>query len=103
MPPTQSDTAPTAPTAPAAAAPLISGSPETTVVAGTKYSFQPGASDSDGDALTFSVKNLPAWATFDTSSGLVSGTPSASDVGSYPSITITVADGNATAQLGSSG
>jgi len=99
MPPTQSDTAPTAPTAPAAAAPLISGSPETTVVAGTKYSFQPGASDSDGDALTFSVKNLPAWATFDTSSGLVSGTPSASDVGSYPSITITVADGNATAQL----
>ena len=95
MPPTQSDTAP----APATPAPLISGSPDTTVVAGTKYSFQPGASDSDGDALTFSVKNLPAWATFDTSSGLLSGTPSASDVGSYPSITITVADGNATAQL----
>ena len=96
MPPTQSDTAPTVP---AAVTPLISGSPDTTVVAGTKYSFQPGASDSDGDALTFSVKNLPAWATFDPSSGLVSGTPSASDVGSYPSITITVADGNAMAQL----
>ncbi len=93
MPVTQSDTAP------AAAAPLISGTPDTTVVAGTKYSFQPGASDSDGDALTFSVKNLPAWATFDTTSGLLSGTPAASDVGNYQSITITVADGNATAQL----
>ncbi|HEY6924414.1 MAG TPA: putative Ig domain-containing protein [Steroidobacteraceae bacterium] len=93
MPLTQSDTAPVV------SAPLISGSPDTTVVAGTQYSFQPGASDSDGDALVFSVKNLPAWATFDTASGVVSGTPAASDVGSYQSITITVADGSATAQL----
>lgn len=96
MPLAQSDTAPTAP---AAMAPLISGTPDTTVVAGTEYSFQPGASHSDGDALAFSVKNLPAWATFDTSSGRVSGVPAASDVGNYPSITISVADGNATAQL----
>jgi hypothetical protein len=94
---TQSETAPA--TTPAATAPSISGSPDTTVVAGTEYSFQPSASDSDGDALTFSVTNLPAWATFDTSSGLISGTPAASDVGSYQSIIITVADGNATAQL----
>lgn len=95
-PATQSETGPTAS---AAGAPLISGSPDTTVVAGTKYSFQPGASDSDGEALTFSVKNLPAWAAFDTASGQLSGTPAASDVGSYPSITITVSDGSATAQL----
>lgn len=79
--------------------PSISGTPVTTVVAGAKYSFQPSASDTDGDALTFSIVNLPKWATFDASSGLLSGTPAASDVGSYQSISISVADGQATAQL----
>jgi hypothetical protein len=79
--------------------PSITGTPVTTVVAGTKYSFQPSASDTDGDALTFSIANIPSWATFDTTSGLLTGTPTASNVGSYQSITITVADGKATAQL----
>ena len=97
MPLTQSDTGPA--TTPTANPPTISGTPDTTVAAGTQYSFQPSAADTSGDALTFSVKNLPAWATFDASSGLLSGTPSASAVGSYQSITITVADGTATAQL----
>lgn len=92
-PPTASDTAPTA------SPPTISGTPDTTVVAGTQYSFQPSASDTSGDALTFSVQNKPAWATFDTTSGTLTGTPAASDVGSYQSIVISVADGTATAQL----
>jgi putative Ig domain-containing protein len=92
-PVTQSDTAPSAD------APLISGTPDTHVVAGTAYSFQPSASDASGDALVFSIQNMPAWATFDPSSGLLSGTPSASHVGSYQGITITVSDGSATAQL----
>jgi Putative Ig domain len=91
-PPTQSDTATVSP-------PSISGTPTATVVAGTKYSFQPSASDTDGDALTFSVENLPSWATFDASSGLLTGTPSAGNVGNYQSITISVADGKAIAQL----
>jgi hypothetical protein len=79
--------------------PSITGTPATTVVAGAKYSFQPSASDTDGDALTFSIANMPKWATFDTTSGLLTGTPSASDVGSYQSITISVADGKAIAEL----
>jgi hypothetical protein len=69
------------------------------VVAGTNYAFQPSASDTSGDALSFSIVNKPSWATFDPSSGSLSGTPAAADVGSYSSITITVADGTATAQL----
>ena len=69
------------------------------MVAGTQYSFQPSASDTDGDALTFSIANIPKWATFDTTSGLLTGTPTSSDVGSYQSITISVADGKAVAQL----
>ena len=38
-------------------APTISGTPPTTIVAGTPYTFQPSASDTDGDALTFSIQN----------------------------------------------
>ena len=79
--------------------PSISGTPVVSIVAGTKYSFQPSASDTDGDALTFSIQNLPAWATFDTTSGLLSGTPTAGNVGSFQSITISVSDGKATAEL----
>jgi hypothetical protein len=93
-PPTSNDTAPAT-----VSPPSITGTPTTTVVAGSKYSFQPSASDTDGDALTFSVTNIPKWATFDTTSGLLTGTPTAGDVGSYQSITISVADGKATAQL----
>lgn len=92
--PTASDTAPQS-----VSTPTISGTPDTTVVAGTQYSFRPSASDTSGDALTFSIKNMPAWATFDTTSGTLTGTPAATDVGSYQSIIITVADGSATAQL----
>jgi len=69
------------------------------VVAGAKYTFQPSASDTDGDALTFSVENLPSWATFDTTSGTLSGTPTSANVGRYQSIVISVADGKAISQL----
>src|ERR1700726_3431769 len=79
--------------------PSITGTPVATVVAGAKYSFQPSASDTDGDALTFSIQNIPSWATFDTTSGLLTGMPTASNVGSYQSITISVADGKAIADL----
>ena len=79
--------------------PTISGTPATTIVAGTKYTFQPSASDTDGDALTFSVENLPTWATFDASSGMLSGTPTAANVGTSAAITISVADGKAISEL----
>jgi hypothetical protein len=80
-------------------APTIGGTPDTTDAAGTAYSFQPSASDSNGDALTFSIQNMPSWATFDASSGALTGTPTADQVGTYSSIIISVADGAATAQL----
>lgn len=92
-PPAQSETQTTQ------VAPTISGTPTTTVVAGTKYTFQPSASDTDGDALTFSVENLPTWATFDASSGMLAGTPTAANVGTSAQITISVADGKAISEL----
>jgi hypothetical protein len=80
-------------------APTISGSPATSVVAGAAYSFTPTAADANGNALTFSVVNRPSWASFDTATGRLSGTPTATNVGNYASITIRVSDGIATTSL----
>jgi len=74
-------------------APSISGSPVSAVVAGSSYSFTPTASDPEGDDLTFSISGLPAWASFDSATGLLSGTPTGADVGSYQNIVISVSDG----------
>lgn len=79
--------------------PTISGTPPTTVVAGTAYTFTPTAADADGNPLTFSVQNLPSWATFSASTGRISGTPTASQVGTYSNIVISVSDGTASASL----
>ncbi|MFC4310034.1 putative Ig domain-containing protein [Steroidobacter flavus] len=80
-------------------APVISGTPSTSVNAGSAYSFRPTASDPDGNTLTYSIANRPSWATFNTSTGQLTGTPSATQVGSYANITISVSDGRATTSL----
>jgi hypothetical protein len=79
--------------------PVITGSPATKLTAGTQYSFQPQSTDPDGDKLTYSATNLPAWASINATSGLVSGTPAESNVGMSGMITIGVSDGKATAVL----
>jgi glucose/arabinose dehydrogenase len=84
---------PAAPAQGANSAPTIQGSPSTSIVAGQAYSFQPTASDPDGDTLTFAVSNKPSWAAFDTSTGKISGTPTAADVATYSNIRVTVSDG----------
>lgn len=80
-------------------APVISGTPSGEARIGQEYSFRPNASDSDGDSLTFSVTNMPPWASFDTGNGRLSGTPSAGSEGMYNDIRITVSDGSASASL----
>jgi len=74
-------------------APTIAGTPPSSAQAGQAYSFQPTASDPDGDTLTFSIQNRPAWATFNASSGNLSGTPNSTSVGSFADIVISVSDG----------
>jgi hypothetical protein len=78
-------------------APVISGTPAATVGVGAAYSFQPTASDANGNALGFSVANKPAWASFSTTTGRLSGTPSAAAV--HSGIVISVSDGMATTSL----
>jgi hypothetical protein len=80
-------------------APTISGSPATSVTAGQTYSFQPSATDANGDVLTFSIQNRPSWATFSPTTGRLSGTPSSSQTGTYGNIVISVTDGKATRSL----
>jgi len=80
-------------------APTISGTPNTTGVSGTYYSFTPVAADANNDALTFSVKNLPTWATFSSQSGAITGMLSDADVGTYSDIRISVSDGSLSADL----
>jgi len=73
-------------------APTISGIPTTSVDENSAYSFTPTAEDIDNDALIFSIDNKPSWAIFNTSTGVLSGTPSLSNSGSYAGIVITVTD-----------
>ena len=79
--------------------PVISGTPSSSVVSGTAYSFQPTASDPDGNPLTYSITNAPSWATFDTATGRLQGTPGAANVGTYSNIVIRVSDGSASVSL----
>ena len=72
--------------------PKISGAPPTTAKVGVAYNFQPAASDPNGDALHFSVVNKPAWMTFATTTGRLSGTPTSANVGTSPKITVFVTD-----------
>lgn len=80
-------------------APVVSGAPMTSVTAGSAYSFQPAGSDPDGQALTWSIANRPSWATFSSSSGRLSGTPSSTNVGTLSNIVITASDGSLSASL----
>lgn len=80
-------------------APSISGMPAGSIVAGNAYSFEPVATDPDGDALQFSIVNQPPWSNFDITTGALTGTPGDGDVGTYSDISITVSDGGESASL----
>jgi hypothetical protein len=83
----------TSSSASSADAPAISGKPADEITVGSTFSFVPEASDPNGSPLTFTIANKPPWAEFSPSTGRLSGTPGAGDVGTYPGVTITVSDG----------
>ena len=86
-------------TAPGNRAPSIQGTPDVSVEVGSEYSFTPTANDPDNDTLTFSIANMPAWASFNASTGALTGTPAAGNVGTYDNIVISVSDGELSAEL----
>lgn len=85
--------------APANAPPSITGTPATVADAGVLYSFQPMATDADGDVVTYSVSNRPAWTTFSTTTGLLNGSPTSANVGDYSNIVVSASDGKTTSSL----
>ncbi|MCF2910808.1 Ig-like domain-containing protein [Pseudoalteromonas sp. DL2-H2.2] len=77
-------------------APVLSGTPQTTVNEDAEYVFEPELTDPDSDDThTFVISNKPDWASFDEQTGKLSGTPGDEHVGNYEQIVITVNDGKA--------
>ena len=80
--------------------PTISGTPGTVISEGHLYTFTPTASDPDiSNILSFTIINQPEWASFDTTTGTLNGTPSTADIGSTSGIIIGVSDGIVTVNL----
>ena len=77
--------------------PTITGTPPTTATVGTAYAFTPTAKDPEGKALSFTIRNKPSWATFSSTTGKLSGTPTATGTFSY--IMIIASDGVSSASL----
>jgi hypothetical protein len=75
----------------------LSGAPLTSIVAGHSYSFTPTVTPASG--ASFSITNKPAWATFSTVNGALTGTPAATDTGTYSGIVIAANNGTANASL----
>jgi hypothetical protein len=98
--PSPATPAPTTPApAPSNSAPTISGTAAASVTAGQSYSFTPKAADADKDAISFTIANKPVWAAFNATTGALSGTPAAKDVGNYAGIEIAATDGKAVTAL----
>lgn len=81
------------------AALCLTGTPVESIQAGSRYSFQPAASGSSDGKITFSIENRPSWATFDSTSGLLSGTPANVDAGTYADVLISASDGTQSVSL----
>jgi Putative Ig domain/Fibronectin type III domain len=75
------------------------GSPPTSVEVDRYYGFQTWASDTDGRGVTYSIKNKPSWATFDSTYGHLYGVPPTSAAGTYANIVISASDGISQASL----
>ena len=79
--------------------PVIEGVAKVSTSMYNRYTFIPNASDVDGDNLTFSIENKPAWAEFNTTTGVLSGTPTS--MGTNADIKISVTDGKLSTALAS--
>ncbi|MCK5727084.1 MAG: putative Ig domain-containing protein, partial [Thiotrichaceae bacterium] len=73
-------------------APVITSTAVTVASEDSTYHYALKATDVDSDTLTLSASLLPTWLSFDTTTGILSGTPTNNDVGNHP-VTLSVNDG----------
>lgn len=78
--------------APALNAPVVTVFPPRTVIVGATYSYTFAAVDLDGGRVTFAERALPSWLSFNPTSGVLSGSPRAGDVGVH-NVVLTASDG----------
>ena len=72
--------------------PVITSTPQTNATQDQPYRYQLTATDADsGDVLHYRLLTAPSFLSIDSTSGLISGTPSNDDVGGHP-VTVQVHD-----------
>jgi RHS repeat-associated protein len=71
--------------------PTISGSNKKYAFEGLAYSFAPSVTTS-ASSITFSATGMPSWMSVNSSTGVLSGTPTASDTNMSHTITLTVVE-----------
>ncbi|WOH36017.1 putative Ig domain-containing protein [Thalassotalea fonticola] len=69
------------------------------VLAGRYYQFSPETYDADGDVLSLTLENSPAWLHLDAEQQFIYGTPQTADEGQFTDTSLTVSDGYKTAQI----
>ena len=74
-----------------------SASAQGSVTVGQTFTLTPNVTGGSGKTLTFTVANAAPWMTFNAGTGVLTGTPSAADVGTYANIVISVSDGQESA------
>ena len=74
-----------------------SASAQGSVTVGQTFTLTPNVTGSNGKTLTFTVANAAPWMTFNASTGVLTGTPTAADVGTYGNVVISVSDGQESA------
>ena len=74
-----------------------SASAQGSVSVGQTFTLTPNVTGGNGKTLTFSVANAAPWMTFNASTGVLTGTPTAANVGTYANIVISVSDGQESA------
>jgi hypothetical protein len=75
-------------------APVLAPVGNKTVGENQNLSFTVAATDTDGDPLTYAASNLPAGATFDSTTRTFDWTPSFTQEGTYSGVEFTVNDGH---------
>ena len=71
-------------------APVIASTPVTSAIKGQLYSYDVNATDPDGDTLTYSLTTKPSGMTINSSTGLISWTPTSNGIFN---VTVKVSDG----------
>ena len=78
--------------------PDVCGMPVTSVQVDKPYVYDPQAGDADGESVTYSA-SLPNWLSINPSTGVISGTPTAGDIGLSPPISIQMSNDNGKASI----